>query len=97
MYVSIDIFAHKYHRVLFYNFAGLESVSKFKYENDGRLDSCLDIDDVTAIVGFKKNKIYELMRHEKFPRPIKSLSRVYWLESDISNFVETLSDDKIAK
>ena len=56
MYVSIDIFAHKYHRVLFYNFAGLESVSKFKYENDGRLDSCLDIDDVTAIVGFKKNK-----------------------------------------
>lgn len=49
----------------------------------------LTINDVIERVGFKKTKLYNWIKEDKFPKPISisDTRSVRWIESDVENWI----------
>ncbi len=60
---------------------------KITVQADG--ETVYDVEELRKITGLNINKIYELLRYERFPLPIKVRNKNFWKKSDIDNYLET--------
>ena len=51
-----------------------------------------NIKELQRVVGIGRNKIYELIRQDKFPKPIKIGTKSLWKKSDVEKWVKSLSE-----
>jgi len=51
-----------------------------------------NIKELQRVVGIGRNKIYELIRQGKFPKPIKIGTKSLWKKSDVEKWVKSLSE-----
>lgn len=49
--------------------------------------SLLRIDDVFRRVGFRRNKLYDLINADEFPKPVKIGRMSAWVESEIDEWI----------
>ena len=54
------------------------------------------LEEVLKRVGLKQAKLYEMLRYDRFPQPFKPISRAYWLESDIDNFIKEKTQKELS-
>lgn len=52
--------------------------------DDWDKEAFMSLAQVCAEVGFSRSKIYELVEEGRFPKPIKSDSRTFWLRSQVN-------------
>jgi prophage regulatory protein len=51
----------------------------------------IQIKDVMAITTFSRNRVYRLMKEDKFPRNIKVGKASYWKRKEINQWIEDLT------
>lgn len=47
----------------------------------------LDLDDLMRKTKMAKTTLYDLIKNDKFPQPIKVRRRSYWVESEIDGWI----------
>jgi len=52
-----------------------------------------DMKDLKQIVNLGRNKIYQLIRRGKFPKPIKIGTKSLWKRKDIEKWVDEIIED----
>jgi len=52
-----------------------------------KIDRLLNMKEVIKIVGIKKSTLYNLIKKDKFPKPIKIGNLSRWRLSDIQNWI----------
>jgi predicted DNA-binding transcriptional regulator AlpA len=60
---------------------------KISVQIDG--EDVLDIKDVSEITGLNLNKIYELLRYDRFPKPIVVKNKNFWKKAEIEAYMES--------
>ena len=56
-------------------------------------DRLLNIKQVSQKVSFGKSKIYEMLKKEEFPKPVRIDNNVRWKESEIDYWIDSLKKD----
>jgi predicted DNA-binding transcriptional regulator AlpA len=60
---------------------------KISMQIDG--EEVLDIKGVSKMTGLNINKVYELLRYDRFPKPIVVKNKNFWKESEIEEYIES--------
>jgi predicted DNA-binding transcriptional regulator AlpA len=47
----------------------------------------IDIAKVSQITGYNLNKLYELLRYNLFPEPLRVKNKNFWKRSEIENYI----------
>lgn len=61
--------------------------ASIKNEFNGYL--LLEVNDVCRKVKFSKTTLYELIKNDSFPKPIKVGSKSVWVEAEIDGWIES--------
>ena len=59
---------------------------KIKITIDGA--EVIDITEVSQITGYNLNKLYELLRYNLFPKPVKIKNKNFWKRSEIEAYMK---------
>jgi predicted DNA-binding transcriptional regulator AlpA len=65
------------------------SVVKMKLTTQIDGEEVLDIKEVSEITGLNLNKIYELLRYDLFPKPLRLKNKNFWKLSEIEAYKES--------
>jgi predicted DNA-binding transcriptional regulator AlpA len=63
------------------------SEMKISVQIDG--EDVLDIKDVSEMTGLNLNKIYELLRYDRFPKPLVVKNKNFWKRAEIESYIES--------
>ena len=47
----------------------------------------VDITEVSQITGYNLNKLYELLRYNLFPEPVRVKNKNFWKRSEIEEYI----------